>query len=179
MPLKLRQATEEDENVLGRLVQLYLHDSSKYSHQTVDDNGLFSGLDARSLVGDGPCRAYLFHLAGRLAGFAVVKDLGDQRHMTDFFVLWPFRRLGVGEEVARLIFSEHPGAWSVPYNENNEVARAFWRAVVYRYSRKDFAEVRDKAGHLALRFESVPRPDQIDVPGPAPRFRTELRTESP
>ena len=180
MPLQLRQLTNDDEAMLGRLVQLYLHDTSKYSHQTVGDDGLFSTADnLQTYIGDGACRAYAFWLAGHLAGFAIMEEKDGFHQLNDFFVLWPFRRLGVGEEVARIIFDEHPGAWRVPYNEGNEVARAFWRAVVYRYSRKDFAEVRDREGHLALKFESAPGPDLNGVTDTVPRFRAQLKPEVP
>ncbi|MBS1709483.1 MAG: hypothetical protein JSS65_12285 [Armatimonadetes bacterium] len=179
MPLQLRQVKDEDGVVLERLVQLYLHDCSKFSHQTLDDHGLFLAETASFYTQDNRHKAYLFWLAGRLAGFATIEFLADGHMMKDFFVLWPFRRLGVGEEVARIIFEEHPGPWTVPFDEANDVARAFWRAVVYRFSRKDFAEIRCVDGQLALRFESVPRPDLTGFQGTQPRFRTELNPETP
>ncbi len=179
MPLELRLATSEDEPVFGRLVQLYLHECSRYSHQTPDDDGLFATEGLEALLGSDK-KPYLFWLAGRLAGFSICEETDDGHKMDDFFVLWPYRRLGVGEEVARIIFDEHPGPWSIPYDESNDLAKTFWRAVVYRYSRKDFAEVRESDGWTTLRFESVKRPGPgVETTHQHSPIKTRLSHETP
>jgi predicted acetyltransferase len=74
-----------------------------------------------------------------VAGFVLVRDIesfkgGPIHTVSEFFVLHSFRRLGIGEEIARMVFDQFPGAWQVAVLEENKVARSFWKTVVWRYT---------------------------------------------
>jgi ribosomal protein S18 acetylase RimI-like enzyme len=56
-------------------------------------------------------------------------DLWDMQH---FFVMRKYRHRGLGSELARRVWCEHPGPWEVRVVENNDAALRFWSNVVKR-----------------------------------------------
>ena len=80
------------------------------------------------------------------AGFALVsrpprnqRDQIDFR-MSEFFVAFSARRLGVGRDAARLIFDRFAGSWEITEFLYNLPAVSFWRAVVNDYTQGRFRE---------------------------------------
>lgn len=134
----------EQRPVLARLLELYLHDYSEFDGRDIGEQGSY---EYRYLdhywteVGRYP---FVARVQGRLAGFALVRVLPSERgpvtHMAEFFVLRKYRRLGVGEAVARQLFDRFPGAWAVSQAARNEPAKQFWRSVIGRYTDDMFTE---------------------------------------
>jgi predicted acetyltransferase len=50
--------------------------------------------------------------------------------MAEFLVMPRYRRAGVGRFAAQRLFASLPGPWRVREVAGNEVAVAFWRAVI-------------------------------------------------
>lgn len=122
-------ATEEDVDLLARLLQLYLHDFSEHTGWDVDEHGLFhyAWLDAyRHEPGR---HAYVMRVEGRPAGFALVRE-AERIHMAEFFVLRKYRREGVGIAAARYLLTAHAGPWSITQLASNHEATAFWRRAI-------------------------------------------------
>jgi predicted acetyltransferase len=82
----------------------------------------------------------------RPVGFALVaRPPRNQREsidflMAEFFVSPKARRLGIGRDAAKLIFSRFAGAWEVTEFAYNKPAVAFWRAIVADYTSGRFKE---------------------------------------
>ena len=49
--------------------------------------------------------------------------------MCEFFVVRAARGHGVGRAAADALFALYPGAWEIPFQEENAVAARFWRRV--------------------------------------------------
>ena len=81
---------------------------------------------------------------GQLGGFALVDNEvvieGNERSLTEFFVLRKYRRRGVGHTVPKRIFDELPGKWEVRVIAANAPAQGFWRSVVSDYTGGRFDE---------------------------------------
>ena len=126
--------------VVANLLQLCLHD---YSGVAPQDAG------PRDIAADGrfpyqwldhywrePRRfPFIIHADGSLVGFALVNEWSalDQpldHAMAEFFVLRKYRRSGIGQQAAGLIFRRLGGRWEVPVAGYNAPALTFWRATV-------------------------------------------------
>jgi predicted acetyltransferase len=131
--LSISKIGPESEIMLGDLFEHYLQDMAEWFE--VD-----SGYDT-SLVWEQGYEAYLAKVGDSLAGFALVGSavewLGDigAHDIHEFFVLRRFRRSGIGQRMATLLWNEQPGEWLVRVLEANAPAVGFWRKAISNYSR--------------------------------------------
>ena len=145
MLVEVITATPRDKPVVERLLQLYEHDNSEFFGADVDPDGLYQVADTDTLWQQGR-HISLVKVDGQLAGFAFVTRhpsyLGDgETHlMEEFFTLRKYRRRGVGEYIARMLFDHFPGRWEVSEWPTNLGAHAFWRRVIGRYTDGRFHE---------------------------------------
>lgn len=150
-------AEESQREILGNLMQLYLHDFSEFDSRDVDESGRY-GYRYLDFYWSDPRRwPFLFRLAGQFAGFALVREEAGRFQMAEFFVLRKYRRLGVGEAAARQLFRRFPGLWQVSQLAANTVATAFWREVIGRIA-GSFEEVTGEEGPEQLFTSPVRKP---------------------
>jgi predicted acetyltransferase len=157
MHVALIAAGDDDLPVVQNLVSLYIYDLSVDMGWDCPESGLFGGCDELPQYwGRAPadpryrwqsgCKGhpFLVRVDGRLAGFALVKQLAPAApptyEMGDFFVLRNFRRRGVGRQAAHALFDRFPGGWEVSQMAGNETAQAFWRKVIHEYTDGVFSE---------------------------------------
>ena len=128
-PLTVSEADADDWPVVEALWQLYQHDLSEFRHSAPGPDGTFAPGRLTS-YGDSPRRvAYLARLGDVPCGFALVR-LGsgrDRRTMGEFFVTRSTRGRGTAQAFAREVLGRHPGAWVIPFQNENPRAAAFWR----------------------------------------------------
>lgn len=155
MPLTLNLVTGEEVQILQNLLQLYLHEISRFAPIEISEDGTFdsSGMTSRLLTPE--VDAYLVRIKGRLAGFAIVKptfQAGEivARSLTDLFLLETYRGFGIGEEVARMVFDESPGLWHLEIYGQHEEAAKFWAKVIYRYTGDDFRHLSRKGNRSEI-----------------------------
>lgn len=90
--------------------------------------------------------AHLTKVGDSIAGFALIGSaaewLGDMdaHDVHEFFVIRRFRRSGVGQRVATLLWKERPGEWLVRVLEANAHAVLFWRTAIASHSRGRYEE---------------------------------------
>lgn len=140
MDFSIDRAGREEEPVIGRLLQLYLHDFSAFAspgqpYGDVEANGLFDypALERYWMASDR--EPLLFRAAGRLAGFALINAAAPSGEavdhaMAEFFILRKYRRSGLGARAARTILRARPGVWEIGVAAYNAPAIAFWRAAL-------------------------------------------------
>lgn len=148
MEVEIVPATQPE--VVQNLFQLYAYDLSEYTEADVSTEGRFpihgSLLEywSRSPAFWPPQwrgLPFLLHVAGKLAGFALVREMGPGAYdMGEFFVLRRYRRAGVGRGAARKLFDALPGSWEVRQLPRNTPAQAFWRQVIAEHTRGNFTE---------------------------------------
>jgi predicted acetyltransferase len=111
-----------------------------------------------SLVWESGYDAYLAKVGDSIAGFALIGSaaewLGDigAHDVHEFFVIRRFRRSGVGQEMATLLWNERPGEWLVRAFEGNTPAVPFWRTAISSYSRGSYHEERRIINERSWRF---------------------------
>jgi predicted acetyltransferase len=164
-PLVISPIGPESDVLLRNLFEHYCHDMSEWFDLDTRADGSYS--HDTSAIWANAYGAYLAKVGSSIAGFALIGSaatwLGDARirDVHEFFVLRKFRRRGVGQRLAALVWNEHPGEWLVRVLEANAPAVLFWRAAVSAYSSGAFQEeprIIDGQWWRFFRFESPAGP---------------------
>ena len=146
-PTTLQGARESDAPLLENLLELYIHDLSEAFAIEVGANGRF-GYDRLPLYWQEPERrfAYVIRYGAAIAGFALAcvgspaSDDPAALDVAEFFVLRRYRRLGVGQRAAHLLWDTSPGTWFVRVSTANPRGLAFWPAAIEAYTQGDWSE---------------------------------------
>ena len=139
----LETATTEDGSTLENLLELYAHDLSAVFGLDLGHDGRF-GYPKLPLYWSEPERRFPFlvRCGGRLAGFALVtrgspaSDDPEVHDLAEFFVVRRYRRSGVGQRAAFLVWDRFPVAWTVRVSEGNDGGCKFWSNVIASYSKE-------------------------------------------
>ena len=125
------------------MLELYQHDLSDIWDQDLDCHGEY-GYSLDRYWDEEGCHPFVVLVSGRHAGFALVDQrvrIGTEGHWMDqFFVLKKYRRRGIGQLLAKSVFTALPGRWEVGQMPQNVAAQAFWRGVISEYTKGRFKE---------------------------------------
>jgi predicted acetyltransferase len=172
MNIEITPARDDEIEIVRNFFAFYIHDLSEFGRWDVNEEGCFAVPKGVANYWNGPPIAgsrwrrewqgfpYLVRVDGKLAGFALVKQIADATFdMGEFFVLRRFRRSGVGQFVAHALFDRHPGRWEVREMPLNLPAQGFWRRIIGAYTNNDFVERREQfevygAEFIVQRFHS-------------------------
>jgi predicted acetyltransferase len=155
----------ESDALLRNLFEHYCHDMSEWFDVDTGTDGLYSYDTASIWTKD--YRAYLATIGASIAGFAVIGPaaewLGDvsAHDVHEFFVMRRFRRRGVGQRMATLLWNRHPGEWLVRVFEANAPAVHFWRNAISACSMGSYQETGRVIDGRSWRFF------RFVAPGPA------------
>ncbi|MBZ5609174.1 MAG: hypothetical protein LAP38_13005 [Acidobacteriia bacterium] len=142
--LSISKIGAESDVVLRNLFEFYVHDMAQWFDVDLKADGSYS-YDTSSVWRNG-YDAYLAKLGDSIAGFALVGSavewLGDTgaQDVREFFVVRRFRRNGLGQRMAMLLWNERPGEWLVRVLEANAPAVLFWRTAISSYSGGSYEE---------------------------------------
>jgi len=144
--LTIEPAGREDKHLLRNLIELCQYDYSEFNGSDVDRHGLFGYPYLDHYWTEEGRYAFIFRAAGQVAGFALVRGLGEDGgsatySLAEFCILRAYRRRGLGEAAATWLFERFPGVWRVGQEPGNLPAQRFWRATIGRYTGGDFVEV--------------------------------------
>jgi predicted acetyltransferase/8-oxo-dGTP pyrophosphatase MutT (NUDIX family) len=128
-PLRVDVAGPGAWPVVEQLWQLYQHDLSEFRHGAPARDGSFPAGRLPAYAGRSDRIAYLARLGDVPCGFALVRLGGrrDRRTMGEFFVTRSARGNGTAQRFAREVLARQPGAWVIPFQDENPRAAAFWR----------------------------------------------------
>jgi len=137
----LEPATASASPLLSNLLELYMHDLSEIFPIKVGADGRF-GYDKLPRYWSEPDThfAYLIRSQAEVAGFALVTrgspatDDPNDLDLSEFFVLRSYRRSGIGQRAAFLLWDRLPGHWVVRVSELNYGALPFWEGAIREYT---------------------------------------------
>jgi len=84
--------------------------------------------------------AYFIKVDGNLAGFAMIadgayEDEGKNDYTIDeFFIMYKYRRMGIGKKATFEVLDKHRGSWQFTYHPNNVTSVNFWERVINEYT---------------------------------------------
>ena len=146
----LEPVAEDDKPVLVNLMQLYRYDLSEFRGYELSEHGTFIYRYLDHYWVEPGRHAFFVKVDGRLAGFALAREVDGEYEVAEFFVARRHRRGGVGRQAALLLFARLPGRWSLFHDDANEPAGRFWSQVVAQASGGGFdrEQVTSSAGFV-------------------------------
>ncbi|KKO54894.1 GNAT family N-acetyltransferase [Paenibacillus sp. DMB20] len=140
----------ERKSVLRNLLELYKYDFTEYDPEDVNENGLYEYMYLDHYWTEEGRHPYFIRVNGKLAGFALVRELGtDDRNrtiyeMAEFFVMKKYRQQKVGQHAATALFNQFGGSWRVAQLEANRPAQAFWAKTIGSYTKGACQTIREE-----------------------------------
>jgi len=159
------KATIDDYPRIQNMARFYVYDRTAYMGWECPESGLFQCIDFKHYFENSDEKAFLIKVSDEIAGFVLL----DKMHllepvdwnMGEFFVLAKFQGKGIASIVAREIFKEYQGKWSIAVMPENIKAVKFWRKIISQGSHGDYTEVFKTADEL--RHAENPDPYAMNV----------------
>ena len=92
------KASIEEKPILRNLMELCQHDSSEFNGEDVGEHGLFTYRYLDHYWTEPGRFPFIVRVSGKLAGFAFVRAIGENKHsIAEFFIMRKYRRRGAGQ----------------------------------------------------------------------------------
>jgi predicted acetyltransferase len=138
--VELVPAALEQQPIIANLLELYIYDFSEFFDLELGADGTF-GYPDLPLYWSAPGRfPFLVEVDRKWAGFVLVKQepaipTGEAIYdIAEFFILRPYRRRGIGAQVAPDVWRSFPGPWTVRVMQRNRAARPFWERAITSFT---------------------------------------------
>lgn len=141
MNIILKQVQLEDREILANLLEKYDYEFSQYDNRDVNKLGLYGYKYLDYYWTEEKRWAYFIEVDGKLAGFAMVIDLPEVEgtetdfQLSEFFVMYKYRRSGVGREAFFKVLDKHKGRWQLRRHPKNITSVYFWDNVINEYTK--------------------------------------------
>lgn len=157
--VQIELSTRAKSHIIKNLYPLYLHDLSPYSNKVnmhPNVHGVFgeSNLTRCACQSDslniwwskpGVLMPYIMRDDVTPIGFALVAAKPHTPQQCDFclyefFLVAPYRRRGMGSQVALWLFERYAGTWELNVLIKNTPAMSFWRSLLNSYTCESYHE---------------------------------------
>ena len=152
MNIVLRQAQLEDREILANLLEKYNYEFSQYTGRDVNKLGLY-GYGYLDYYWTAENRwAYFIEVDDKLAGFVMINDYPEAEDrptdfvVSEFFVMYKYRRNGIGKRAFSMAADLHRGTWQLKRHPKNLPAVHFWDSAVAEYTKGDFELIKAYPG---------------------------------
>lgn len=145
-------AKDHQQEIMVNLFQYYLHDFSQFVDLKVNKKGRFEYPGLHLYWREAGRDPYFIYNDGHLAGFVLVNREEDERgeftghQIAEFFVLRGYRRQGIGQRSAHLIWDRYPGNWVVRVMKVNEGAVRFWKSAIKAHTGGEYQRKTRRSG---------------------------------
>lgn len=144
MHMELRQVQLDDREILLNLLEKYDYEFSQYDNRDVNKLGLY-GYEYLDYYWTEEKRwAYFIVVDGHLAGFVMVNDypeVPDRKSdfvISEFFVLYKYRRAGIGKQAFFKVLDLHKGTWQLKRHPKNLPSVHFWKKAIDAYTKGNY-----------------------------------------
>ena len=143
MGISIELVRKEEKEILKNLLEKYLYEHSQYDKRDVNILGLF-GYDYLDNYWTEENRfPYFIKVDNILAGFVMVNDYNETKldtnyTVSEFFIMYKYRRNGVGKYAVKYILEKHKGKWQLSFHPNNENSKKFWINTISEYTKGNY-----------------------------------------
>lgn len=146
MDIQILKADISDKEILRNLLEKYDYEFSQYDNRDVNKLGLYGYTYLDHYWTEDGRHAFLIKADGNLAGFAMVNTYKEifkdaDYSMAEFFIMYKYRRLGVGKYVASKLFETFKGKWELKRHPKNKASVYFWDKVIETYTKGKFVKI--------------------------------------
>ena len=138
MNFEMIPVQEDEKEILRNLMEKYLYEFSQYELCDVNPLGLYGYSHLDCYWTEEGRWAFFLKADGKLAGFAMVIDYPEagktDYNMAEFFVMYKYRRCGLGSWAMARLFERFPGSWQIMYHPKNAPSAVFWNKVAEKHS---------------------------------------------
>lgn len=144
MNFEIVEVREDEKEILRNLMEKYDYEFSQYVLCDVNPLGLYGYTYFDCYWYEENRWAFFLKVDGKLAGFAMVNDYpeaGESDYcMSEFFVMYKYRRCGLGKWAAFQLFDRFKGLWQLKRHPKNIGSVHFWDNVINEYTGGKFTQ---------------------------------------
>jgi len=139
--VELQLAHIEDREILSNLLEKYDYEFSQYDNRDVNKLGLYGYKYLDYYWTEENRYAYFIVVNGKLAGFVMVIDMPEIEgteadfQISEFFVMYKYRRSGVGKNAFFQVLDKHKGRWQLRRHPKNIASVYFWDKAINEYTK--------------------------------------------
>ena len=143
MKIEIIKAKIEHKEILRNLLEKYDYEFSQYDERDVNGFGLYGYKYLDHYWTEDSRWAFLVYVNKNLTGFVMINKVAesDERidySMSEFFIMYKYRRSGVGKYTAYQMFDMFKGKWQVKRHVKNKGAAVFWENVIKEYTKGNY-----------------------------------------
>jgi predicted acetyltransferase len=103
-------------------MEKYDYEFSQYENIDVNDIGLYGYNYIDHYWTEENRYAFFIKINGKLAGFIMVNNIDETEmktnfSMAEFFIMYKYKRLGIGAYAVKNIFEKFKGKWKIPMHK--------------------------------------------------------------
>ena len=143
MNTRIKKVSVDEKEILRNLLEKYNYEFSRWNLEDVNFLGQY-GYDYLDCYWTDENRYAFFIFAdNKLAGFAMINNIPEAYEPADysvaeFFVMYKYRKDGVGRYVANELFNMFRGKWQIKMHPKNVASVCFWNKVVGEYTKGNY-----------------------------------------
>jgi predicted acetyltransferase len=150
MEISIIAVAYEEKEILKNLMEKYDYEFSQYEDTDVNNIGLYGYKYLDHYWTDNNRFVYFIKVKERLAGFFMIREQNEKDEqknysISEFFVMYKYRNMGVGTYVVAYIFNKYKGKWRIGYTPRNKTAKIFWNKVVDKFANGKYVLINDNA----------------------------------
>lgn len=143
MNIKLKKITEEEKDILYRLLQYSLYEESLNDGNKINQDAIYEYKYFNLYFTDNNRDAFLIKTEDdKLAGFAMINTYviyeKEGHSIAEFMILPEYRKNKIGTKAANKCFELYQGIWEVTASFNSEIAFNFWKKVIEEYTNNNY-----------------------------------------
>ena len=147
--IKIVPIKKSEKKILRNLLEKYTYEFSQYEKTDINEFGLYGYTYLDHYWTERNRFPYFIKYNNKIVGFILVNDYPEDNIETDFciseyFVLYKYRKLGIGKYCANKIFEKHKGLWQLKYHPKNRISKIFWNNVVKEYTKGNYKVIKNK-----------------------------------
>jgi len=117
----------------------YLYEFSQYDGLDTNSLGLYGYDYLDDYWTENNRFPFFIKVNEKLAGFIMINDYPEVKidtnyTLSEFFILYKYRRQGIGKYVVNYVLNKFKGKWQLKYHPKNEISKTFWTKTISEYT---------------------------------------------